>query len=108
MSTEPPDDPLPARTQPETPPGWYPAPDGAPTLRYWDGAAWTSNVAPMPPTQAQVVVRQAAQPRKYVTRGVSQTEHLMHLVLTVFTCGLWLPVWLLRMLAGKHRQVAKY
>ena len=32
----------------ETPPaGWFPDPSGQPMLRYWDGAAWTEQFAPM-------------------------------------------------------------
>lgn len=30
------------------PPGWHPDPSGTGQLRYWDGAAWTSHVAPDP------------------------------------------------------------
>lgn len=33
--------------QPPTPPGWYPHPEMAATLRYWDGSDWTEQVAPM-------------------------------------------------------------
>ena len=29
-------------------PGWYPRPDGAAGLRWWDGATWTSFEAPLP------------------------------------------------------------
>lgn len=32
-----------------TPPGWYPDPtSAAPTLRWWDGTAWSSHLAPVP------------------------------------------------------------
>lgn len=37
----------------DAPAGWYPDPTpatAAPTLRYWDGAAWTAHVAPGAPT----------------------------------------------------------
>ena len=30
--------------QQQTPPGWYPTPDGQ--RRYWDGTRWTDNFAP--------------------------------------------------------------
>jgi hypothetical protein len=30
-----------------TPPGWYPDPHGAPTVRWWDGAQWTDHHAPL-------------------------------------------------------------
>ena len=33
-----------------TPPGWYPDPHNGTQQRYWDGAAWTQNVAPLTPT----------------------------------------------------------
>lgn len=34
---------------PSTPPGWYPDPTQAQTLRYWDGQAWTEQRAPLQP-----------------------------------------------------------
>jgi membrane protease YdiL (CAAX protease family) len=33
------------------PPGWYPDPAGEPAVRWWDGHAWTSYVAPQPGPQ---------------------------------------------------------
>lgn len=58
-------------------PGWYPVQGGQ---RYWDGQAWTDHIAP------------AAQP---VTIAVDpfRTNHVLHLLLTVLTFGLWAPVW---------------
>lgn len=32
------------------------------------------------------------------------TNHILHLLLTVFTCGLWLPLWLLAALDGGERR----
>ena len=35
--------------------GWYPDPNGAPHLRWWDGQAWTDYVEPyMEPTSSRV------------------------------------------------------
>lgn len=72
-------------TQPSAAPGWYPDPSGKPGQRYFDGAVWTENfappAAPAAPTTA-VIVNQG-------------TNHLLHLVLTLLTCGLWIPVWII-------------
>lgn len=57
-------------------PGWYPVQGGQ---RYWDGQKWTDHIAP----SAQVVVG----------RDPFETNHILHLLLTVFTLGLWAPVW---------------
>src|SRR4051812_23276159 len=32
----------------DTPPGWFPDPEHAEQLRYWDGSAWTEQRAPTP------------------------------------------------------------
>lgn len=47
-------------TQPSTPPGWYPDPDGVPGQRYFDGTQWTENraapqAAPLPQRQKRKV-----------------------------------------------------
>jgi hypothetical protein len=45
------------------------------------------------------------------TRAIISTgepvNHILHLLLSVFTCGLWLPIWLLIMMFGgvKRRRV---
>jgi len=36
----------------ETPAGWYPAPDAADLLRFWDGEMWTDKARPAPSGQA--------------------------------------------------------
>ena len=61
------------------PAGWYPTREGQ---RYWDGRQWTEQLAP---PAAGVVV---------VGRDPYETNHVLHLLLTVFTFGLWAPVWL--------------
>lgn len=64
---------------PATPPGWHQV---GGLLRYWDGTAWTEHTAPLvaPP------IAKAWEP--------SKVNHVLHLLLTVFTCGLWGIVWL--------------
>lgn len=58
-------------------PGWYPTPTGQ---RYWDGSAWTHYAPPAPMVAA---------------KDPYDTNHILHLLLTVFTFGLWAPVWLI-------------
>lgn len=65
------------------PPGWYPDPAAVNTMRYWDGRSWTSQSAPM------------MAPQPVVIAASSGNNHLIHLILTLVTCGLWAPVWLL-------------
>lgn len=64
------------------PAAWYPDPDNATLQRYWDGAKWTEHRAPaVASTQTMIV-----------NRG---TNHAFHLVMTIVTFGLWLPVWII-------------
>ena len=64
-------------SEPGAAPGWYPTREGQ---RYWDGKAWTDHIAPA--QQGVVTVQQPF-----------QTNHVLHLLLTVLTFGLWAPVW---------------
>ena len=95
------------------PAGWYPDPENgtgfrygsAPSLRYFDGIVWTDQRAPMqrrPQQQQQpTIVNQvyaSASPTVIVRSG--GVNHGLHLLLTVLTCGMWLPVWIIVAIMG--------
>ena len=58
--------------------------------RYFDGSEWTEHYAAATPQAAGVVT-------------VGGTNHVVHGILSVITCGLWLPVWLI-IAASEKRQ----
>jgi hypothetical protein len=76
-----------------TPPGWYPCPFGNPGwLRWFDGHAWSAEHVrkrrqqqppPRPRAATTIVVKRAGDP-------------FYNLLLTIVTCGLWAPVWMVR------------
>lgn len=76
------------------PAGWYDDPQYPATERWWDGQGWSDvrridpKISPATLTQ-QVVVN--APPKR--------VNHLLHLILTILTAGLWLPVWIIIALA---------
>lgn len=79
-------------------PGWYD--DGAGRQRWWDGNAWTQHYADQ--QQAQQAIRAVAVQPQYVPQQVVvnhqkvyKTSHGFHLLMSIFTLGLWLPVWLI-------------
>lgn len=76
-------------------PGWYPDPDGGPEKFYWDGTNWTD--LPPPPTSA----RSPLPPGERTI--VTGPNHVLHAVVTLLTCGLWLPVWLIISLDNRQR-----
>jgi hypothetical protein len=39
------------------------------------------------------------------TTPLSASQHILHLLLTVFTAGLWAPVWIVRAMQGNKRMV---
>ena len=95
---------------PAVPAGWYPDPDnttgyrygGIPSLRYFDGAEWTDHRAPMQRSQQRhslsqqpIFVQQNVVTPPVVVSGGGSSMAGLHLLLTILTCGLWLPVWIL-------------
>ena len=57
---------------------------------------WTAQRVPYP--QAPSVVVNNSNVVGYV--GRTQPNHVLHLILTVLTCGLWLPVWIIVTIAS--------
>jgi hypothetical protein len=58
---------------------WYPDPSTPGQLRFWDGAAWTAHVKPVPavpvmpaPTVAQPVYPQQSQPVQYAAQPATK------------------------------------
>lgn len=71
-----------------TPAGWYD--DGSGRQRYWDGAQWTEHFAPIA-SPVQVVTNTPV----VVERGkVYKTSHGFHLIMSLITLGMWIPVWI--------------
>lgn len=82
------------------PADWYPDPDDATKLRYWDGTAWTEHFAPTAqpavaqglvpvgqspvPVAPQVVVAPAVVPAYYVGGAVQPKSMATAMVLTAF------------------------
>lgn len=132
-STPEPPAPGPDPTEPEQPstpsPGWYPDPNagGANLMRYWDGAAWTdqvhggSEVSTTRRTDDERKVLLAQQLQTAAARGLrieSQSDfqavlvegkpvnHVLHAILTIFTCLLWGIVWaIIAATGGEKRQM---
>ena len=119
--------------EPEAPsspsPGWYPDPNagGANLMRYWDGDAWTDRVQGGSEVNT---TRRSADERKVIlaqqlqtaaARGLrieSQSDfqavlvegkpvnHVLHAILTIFTCLLWGIVWaIIAATGGEKRQM---
>jgi hypothetical protein len=110
-------------------PGWYPDPNagGANLMRYWDGAAWTdqvqrgSEVGTTRRTDDERKVLLAQQLQTAAARGLrieSQSDfqavlvegkpvnHVLHAILTIFTCLLWGIVWaIIAGTGGEKRQM---
>jgi len=73
--------------------GWYPDPTGKPMQRYFDGAQWTENYAPVTPQAAGVIT-------------VGGVNHVLHAIITLFMCGLWLPFWIILAATETKRTLA--
>jgi hypothetical protein len=110
-------------------PGWYPDPNagGANLMRYWDGGAWTdrvqggSEVSTSRRTTDERKVILSQQLQTAAARGLrieSQSDfqavlvegkpvnHVLHAILTIFTCLLWGIVWaIIAATGGEKRQM---
>lgn len=72
--------------------GWYPDPSGGPSQRYFDGADWTNQVAPLPMRQPTPVVQ-----------GPNHALHAILTLLTFWMFGGWAWVWLIIALTNKKQ-----
>ena len=101
------------------PAGWYPQADGQ--QRYWDGELWTENFAPgvgpvksdsgtatVPDSTRKARLAQTIQQEviaggrieaqvefNAIIRFGKPVNHMLHLILTLVTCGAWSLVWLI-------------
>lgn len=69
--------------------GWYVDPSGS-GQRYFDGTRWTEHHTPAAVQHGPVVT-------------YSGPNHALHAVVSLFTCGLWLPVWLVIAVISKPK-----
>ena len=76
------------------PAGWFPDPNGQLGQRYFDGQQWTQHFAPHAPPAAAPAPAVAVA----VANGGGGSNggmHAVHLLLTLLTCGMWLPIWII-------------
>lgn len=69
---------------PAVPAGWYPDTTNG-GIRWWDGYRWTEHVQGGGTT--------------VVVNTPKRVNHAFHLIMTICTGGLWLPVWIIVALA---------
>ena len=112
-------------TPPAPPPGWYPDPSGEPSERYFDGQDWGAERRNVPERQVVSDEFRSAVLDRAVVKAVSQggrveyrypfqavivygkpVNHVLHAILSVFTCALWLIVWFfIAQNGGERREV---
>lgn len=89
-------------TKPTPQPGWYPDPSGT-GQRYFDGTAWTAQHVP-PPPPSSIIINNVVNTTPAVVVD-SGPNHALHLILTLLTCGMWLPVWVIVTVVTSGRRV---
>jgi hypothetical protein len=96
-------------------PGWYPDPAGV-GQRYYDGAEWTGD-RQLTIQDRTVILQQtlvervgtncrvvAQSPTSATVVQGAETNQVMHVLLTIFTCGVWLPFWILFAATGQPKR----
>ena len=119
-----------------TPAGWFPDPENPGQQRYFDGTQWTEHRSPsavMPQSPATAVPAPAAmtveQRHAILERSIQASvltgwrpvnvsdtsatmvrgtpvNHVLHLILTLVTCGLWAIVWIIMAAAGGEKRMS--
>lgn len=79
-------------------PGWYNDHVDPPhILRWWDGHMWTNqrtDTTVLNTATPNIIGNSAPVQQVLIQQDRKRVNHLLHLVLTIFTFGLWLPVWI--------------
>lgn len=103
-------------SSPSIPAGWYPDPSGAFGQRYWDGTTWTDHSQAGLSERERSAILQQALTQNNVTQVITQNptsaavltgqpvNHVVHLLATVFLCGLWLPFWIIMATTGGQKR----
>jgi len=108
--------------------GWYPDPNagGSNNMRYWDGSTWTRQIkeglTEVNTTRRSGDERKAILARQLqsvVARGLrieSQSDyqavlvegkpvnHVLHAIITIFSCGLWGIAWIIMAVTGGEKR----
>lgn len=76
-------------------PGWYD--NGAGRQQWWDGNQWTNHFADQQPVQPSYAIQPQYGTQVVVApaQKIYKTSHGFHLLMSIITLGLWLPVWLI-------------
>ena len=116
----------PADPSQETPAGWFQDPNVPNQQRYWDGSTWTDQTkaaeAGISTTKRSTDERKALlaqQIQNSAARGMrveSQSDfqavmvegqpvnHVLHAIITIFSCGLWGIAWIILAVTGGEKR----
>ena len=98
-----------AQRESSPPPGWYPFPTEPTTQRYWDGSAWTKTNAEKLDAKITALTIQGyrvefrSDTQAVMVKG-KRPNHVLHLLLTIFTLGLWGIVWIILAITMHERR----
>jgi hypothetical protein len=80
---------LPPPVAPAVPANWYQDPTAPGVMRFWDGVKWTEHRYAATPLATATVYNNVQ------VRGGGGSDAAVHLILTILTCGAWIPFWIL-------------